>query len=394
MVTSVAEIQGRIDELSADIARQKQHLKTLERSKSMLQRQLNAARDPLARLPLEILSEIFIQCLPSRPAPGAHHPPLLFMNICNTWTGIALATAELWSSIHVDKPLLDLNSLLDVWMKRAGSRTLSISLPHTLPDEIHTVIERHAPQLHDLKMYHDDEDISSVLAAGPFPSLKTLTMVGVDTEEFLSSTAATRNMLRACPDLVECTWTMCITEVTAPTQRKSWFFHPCSISSSECFRQTAATRSWDTFPCLVCRASSFPSQPSKSHDFSAISEAFLPPLQSITVGDEGFVKWTLQEMEECLSLIPTLIHFELFETRVDTTPNLFLAILASSSHLLPKSLQYHLSVVRPTVGTLVSETIQRTLGPPRAPEDVCSQLRQLVADGMKIHIGTKDRNYV
>ncbi|KAJ7457320.1 hypothetical protein FB451DRAFT_1008992, partial [Mycena latifolia] len=90
--------------LSADISRQKEVLKSLERSKSAAQHQLNALRDPVARLPVELSSEIFIQCLPSRPAPNAGDAPLLLLSICKAWTDIALSTPALWTAIHADKP--------------------------------------------------------------------------------------------------------------------------------------------------------------------------------------------------------------------------------------------------------------------------------------------------
>ncbi|KAJ7453624.1 hypothetical protein B0H11DRAFT_1665734, partial [Mycena galericulata] len=97
---SVEELQARIAKISADIELQKAVLKNLERSKILFQRQLNSVRDPVARLPLEISSEIFIQCLPPLPVPGAHRAPMLLLNVCNAWTGIALSTPALWASIH------------------------------------------------------------------------------------------------------------------------------------------------------------------------------------------------------------------------------------------------------------------------------------------------------
>ncbi|KAJ7472165.1 hypothetical protein FB451DRAFT_1367968, partial [Mycena latifolia] len=87
---SVAELQGHIDTLEADIVRQKELLRSLEYRKTAAQRRLNALLDPVARLPLEISSEIFMQCLPSRPEPGGLHVPMLFLGISNAWTAIAL----------------------------------------------------------------------------------------------------------------------------------------------------------------------------------------------------------------------------------------------------------------------------------------------------------------
>ncbi|KAJ6525044.1 hypothetical protein DFH09DRAFT_936989, partial [Mycena vulgaris] len=97
---SVTELQRRIVELSADIVRQKEVLQQLETRKGAAQRQLNAIRDPVARLPLEISSEIFIRYLPSRPKPGGRHVPMLFLDICNAWADIAISTPTLWASIH------------------------------------------------------------------------------------------------------------------------------------------------------------------------------------------------------------------------------------------------------------------------------------------------------
>ncbi|KAJ7472189.1 hypothetical protein FB451DRAFT_1036791, partial [Mycena latifolia] len=93
---SVPELQARLDEVSADIDRQKEVLRKLECSKSGLQSQINAVHDPVAKLPLEISSEIFILCLPFPPKPGGRHPPMLFLSICHAWKDIALSTPALW----------------------------------------------------------------------------------------------------------------------------------------------------------------------------------------------------------------------------------------------------------------------------------------------------------
>ncbi|KAJ7653383.1 hypothetical protein B0H17DRAFT_1214734 [Mycena rosella] len=202
---SIAELEARIDTISADIVRQKEVLQNLQRRKSVAQRDLNAIRDPVARLPLEISSEIFIECLPSHPSPDARHAPLLFLTVCNKWADIALATSQLWASINLDDQRSGPPSLLETWLKRAGSRALSISVPHKITGEISAVIGRQAERLRDLKIYHDDYDISLLSKAG-FPFLETLTMSGLDTDQFSCNAVGTTNILRACPNLVECTF--------------------------------------------------------------------------------------------------------------------------------------------------------------------------------------------
>ncbi|KAJ6482999.1 hypothetical protein DFH09DRAFT_1340706 [Mycena vulgaris] len=59
----IQELHGRISLLAADINQQKEVLKQLEARKSALQLQLNAILDPITRLPFDISSEIFVECL-------------------------------------------------------------------------------------------------------------------------------------------------------------------------------------------------------------------------------------------------------------------------------------------------------------------------------------------
>ncbi|KAJ7453704.1 hypothetical protein B0H11DRAFT_1621137, partial [Mycena galericulata] len=118
-----------IKKITADIEQQKEVLKKLEHSKSLVQRQLNNVRDPVARLPSEISSEIFTQCLPLLVEPGAHNIPILLLNICNTWTDIALSTPALWAAIRVVFPRPEgFPQLLRTWLQRARNRPLSVSL--------------------------------------------------------------------------------------------------------------------------------------------------------------------------------------------------------------------------------------------------------------------------
>jgi hypothetical protein len=114
MSSNIRELQQSIDKFSVDIRYQKKVLRDLEHRKSVTQGQLNAVRDPVQRLPLEISSEILLQCLPSRPKPGAQDFPMLFLNVCNSWKDIAISTPALWAAIHADEPLNDFTSLLNV----------------------------------------------------------------------------------------------------------------------------------------------------------------------------------------------------------------------------------------------------------------------------------------
>ncbi|KAJ6488930.1 hypothetical protein C8R45DRAFT_778562, partial [Mycena sanguinolenta] len=90
----------RIVALDSEIELQKKLLGGLENDKALALRQLNAALDPVARLPLEISSEIFLQSLAARPGESREGPARL-LRICSAWTDIALSTPHLWRNICI-----------------------------------------------------------------------------------------------------------------------------------------------------------------------------------------------------------------------------------------------------------------------------------------------------
>jgi hypothetical protein len=59
---------------------------------------------PICKLPIEILQEIFIACLPTthNPVMSRWEPPILLTRICSSWRIVAHATPQLWKSIHID----------------------------------------------------------------------------------------------------------------------------------------------------------------------------------------------------------------------------------------------------------------------------------------------------
>ncbi|KAJ7689036.1 hypothetical protein B0H17DRAFT_1067551 [Mycena rosella] len=172
----ITDLEARIDAFSVEIERQKEVLTKLEHSRSLLQRQLNAVRDQVARLPSELSSDIFLQCLPSRSQPGAPYPPMILLNICNAWREIAIFTPALWASIHIDFPRAKgFGKLLAIWLERAGKHPLSISLHRTFDDDITTVVRRHTQQIKRLELYSAAQTCLDLpMNMGSIPSLETL----------------------------------------------------------------------------------------------------------------------------------------------------------------------------------------------------------------------------
>ncbi|KAJ6525073.1 hypothetical protein DFH09DRAFT_1372034 [Mycena vulgaris] len=209
---SVQELQARIEEVSADIERQKEVLKKLEKSKSALQRQLNDVCDPVARLPLEISSTILTLCLPSLPRLSALQAPLLFLYICNAWTVIAVSTPALWATIHIEFPRSQgFNEVLGTWLKRARSHSLSISLHGTFDEGVAAVVRRHTEHLKGLEIFSDYENAFILpTRIAPFPSLEAFTfgsLPDVDGDYYTFTDSEILDFLCLTPNLVECTFT-------------------------------------------------------------------------------------------------------------------------------------------------------------------------------------------
>ncbi|KAJ7641713.1 hypothetical protein FB45DRAFT_361118 [Roridomyces roridus] len=155
----LVELEAQIDLVSKDIERQKQVLKTLESNRSLLQRQLNTLRDPIARLPLEISSQIFVQCLPpgSPAVPDGHQVPMLLLNVCNAWTDIALSTTDLWTKIHFTLPRNQaFGRLLAIWLGRARTNLSHVSVKGPMHSGIATQIFRHSSHLGHLELAAED----------------------------------------------------------------------------------------------------------------------------------------------------------------------------------------------------------------------------------------------
>lgn len=132
MSLRVQELRVRIGNLETEIDLQKKLLRKLEDDGILAQCQLNAVFDPVARLPLELSSNIFLQRLDLFPEPGVLRTPILLLSIWSAWTDIALATPALWSAIDVTFPCpRGLKELLPIWFERAHKHPLSISPTET-----------------------------------------------------------------------------------------------------------------------------------------------------------------------------------------------------------------------------------------------------------------------
>ena len=90
-------------------------------------------------LPSELLSEIFIHCLPDMPSPSADEAPLLLCHITSSWRQLALHLPPLWRRLWIPRGCsrraksdeLNLDSLevpVSFWLERLGRCPMDLSL--------------------------------------------------------------------------------------------------------------------------------------------------------------------------------------------------------------------------------------------------------------------------
>ncbi|TDL21821.1 hypothetical protein BD410DRAFT_279849 [Rickenella mellea] len=92
------------------------------------------AHSPIRHIPPEILSQIFILCLPENCLPRPHRleAPLLLCQICSLFMKVAHATPALWAGISVERhvPRREDFLTLKTWVSRSSTSPLSFCLTY------------------------------------------------------------------------------------------------------------------------------------------------------------------------------------------------------------------------------------------------------------------------
>ncbi|KAJ7641653.1 hypothetical protein FB45DRAFT_900717 [Roridomyces roridus] len=385
-----------------------------------------APLDPIAKLPLEISSQIFAHCVPLRPTPGAQHVPMLFLQMCKAWTVIALSTPQLWSSVHVVFPRpKGFAQLLETWLDRARYLPLSISLHGAFADEIGNVFRRYREQLETIEIYPhtnvEKMDIIKCMGADtmqPFPRLRRLTVGGTvaGSRHFLAGPILT--MLRLSPVLVECIFDgvsyMRVSRadlaetISLPALRRLSFgcgSGPGRYSDDEIL-QGLSLPSLET----LCT----PLYGINSSHLVEFLERSTPPLTSLTIMIRNISDLT-NTLRQLTALTPALTHLE-FAHGTDFDVLRLLFQLLKENHL-PQLRTLHLQLVvdfadfRDSLWEDIIHTLFMRCSiltkftmrmahkdvsrlPSELTTDVRTGLRDLVARGMDIYVGTEQRCYI
>ncbi|KAJ6594528.1 hypothetical protein B0H19DRAFT_921036, partial [Mycena capillaripes] len=140
----------RLKRLDDEIAIIQNTIQKLAEERDTLSSYVEAHRaltSPLRRLPLDIIEEIFMACLPTHRncAMTALEAPVILGRICSSWRSISLSTPRLWSRLHIVEPtsyswnlgfyeakVTQRLEVANAWLGRSGTCPLSLSLegPH------------------------------------------------------------------------------------------------------------------------------------------------------------------------------------------------------------------------------------------------------------------------
>lgn len=139
--STILGIQEELSQLAKAKHRLVDAVDHLDKQQQELERSLlnqQALLAPVRYVPSEVLSEIFIWCLP-RVDPNDEFDeniflddgvPLLLAEICSRWRAIALSTPQLWTTISVHFPS-NVGRVLEavqMWLKRSGSLPLAVNI--------------------------------------------------------------------------------------------------------------------------------------------------------------------------------------------------------------------------------------------------------------------------
>lgn len=143
------------------------------------------------RLPVELISEIFMHCLPLRHEPSPTKIPWLLGGICQLWREVALSTPALWSFLAINTTARQkteaYHRAVNAWFYRSGNCMISLKLSLEWDEDFKSVAEIHSHPLFRLALQHchrwqhlhihvgsDPSAESLSVLAGRLPSLESL----------------------------------------------------------------------------------------------------------------------------------------------------------------------------------------------------------------------------
>ncbi|KAK7048997.1 hypothetical protein R3P38DRAFT_2872387 [Favolaschia claudopus] len=408
------------------------------------QHRLNLFIDPMARLPLEIQSVIFLCVAPmesfQNPTPKPSAPPMVFLNVCRLWRDIALATPKLWCRIEMDSLPRGSNyfKLCGAWLSRARSLPLSVGLRGSmrLQRSVQDFLTRYRHQLEDLTLSLSPSH--SLYSPYPYiifkmgddsslPCLKRLSIKSDD--EVFFGPDEWLQVLRISPNLSSFSIQNTFYDSGEFEGENEDLLPPITLSFLTDLRlgqpRSYASSGEGGASSVVLRFLTLPALHHLSISYFDIpSDAFIhfltrssAPLKSLDFAPPSH-RWPVAD---CLRPIPTITDLQLstpsdhplhpwdqdrflsflqvMSTTPDLLPNLHRLTLSTS---IPVTIDYdellRMLIVRSTRNLqcfnlyLMNLNRLRPVGADMPNDQVRSGMLELVNGGMKIHVGPEYRN--
>ncbi|KAJ7465959.1 hypothetical protein FB451DRAFT_418452 [Mycena latifolia] len=214
--TLLAEPTQRLKRLDDEIRDLQKALDQLMEERGRLGEYVDAHRaliSPVRRLPLDIIQEIFIACLPTHRncVMTATEAPILLGRICGSWRSMSLSTPRLWARLHIVVPseqrqqnygIAPCNSNSEekalrrletarMWLGRSGECAVSISVQgpknpvltaSTTPGLFLQALIPFASRWERINLTLSPLDLAQLsnLTMADVPRLKSFTIQGVD----------------------------------------------------------------------------------------------------------------------------------------------------------------------------------------------------------------------
>ncbi|KAJ7639370.1 hypothetical protein FB45DRAFT_425602 [Roridomyces roridus] len=241
MLPANAALRSQVSQLTLNIAVAKARLADMKAELVRAQRQLDSITYPVLSLPTEIVSEIFICCLPTpntrqwtRRVDGidSKQAPLLLSQICCQWRRIALSTSALWKRLDINLRRRQRRACIitETWLERAHSSPLSVRLHGPTgdlvdPKKFSETFHRYAPGIRSLEfdIFQDDLKWGMMARSIDLPLLRRLSFRLVDGDAGLPESSRVE-MFKNVPQLSQVLFHQVLPEVVVlPWQQLTRF---------------------------------------------------------------------------------------------------------------------------------------------------------------------------
>ncbi|KAJ6494247.1 hypothetical protein C8R45DRAFT_1134934 [Mycena sanguinolenta] len=293
---------------------------------------------------------------------------------------------SLWTSIRCESVTDAVN--LDIWLQRARSLPLSISVHGNLDPDVASAFKKHAHQLQilDIEFRHFKQLIT------PLPWLQKLTIGSAKVE--LAPLRECIDILRAAPALMECNfvWTLMYPRDAEPLTRP--FMRRFRVDGSVQSTNAAYMFKYLTLPALeilYIAGSDF-----VSAEFAAFLIRSSPPVRFLRI------RMGNHDLNQSLRLVPTVTNLALrfSDPTIDPFPRCKPRLRKLHIHVpFTHNADYDALIAGLAARRAASypplQSFTLTSPNPKPHSDTIVTLRQFPADsGMRIHVGTHTCNYI